>query len=347
MAQASAQAARRRWTYAPLAIIVLLALAWSAFWFYAVNRAEATLAAWMERQAAAGRLFACEGRTIGGFPFRIELRCARPRAEVQAGDRTVVLEATSLFAAAEVFQPDLVVVELTGPMTIATGRGGAPLTADWRLLQASLRGFLRGFERLSVSINEPALRTARAAGAAPLVQARHVEAHARLRSGSADAQPVFDLVARAEAAVVAGAAALAQKPFDAEAEAVVHGVRDLSPVPLATRLRQWQADGGRLEIVKARVAQGEIVAVAKGELGLTPQARLDGGLQVTLAGLAEIGGWLFGQDSQAQASMLNGLAILAGRAELEGKPAVVVPLRFRDGAVFFGPLPLGQTPPLY
>ena len=33
--------------------------------------------------------------------------------------------------------------------------------------------------------------------------------------------------------------------------------------------------------------------------------------------------------------------------ELEGKRAVTVPLRFSDGAVFLGPVPIGITPALF
>jgi hypothetical protein len=43
-----------------------------------------------------------------------------------------------------------------------------------------------------------------------------------------------------------------------------------------------------------------------------------------------------------------GAAVLGGRqAELEGQRAVVLTLRFDDGAAFLGPLKLGQVPPLY
>jgi hypothetical protein len=39
---------------------------------------------------------------------------------------------------------------------------------------------------------------------------------------------------------------------------------------------------------------------------------------------------------------------LMGRpAELEGKRAVMLPLRFNDGMALLGPLPLGPTPPLF
>jgi len=42
-----------------------------------------------------------------------------------------------------------------------------------------------------------------------------------------------------------------------------------------------------------------------------------------------------------------GINSLGTEAELEGKKARAFPLRFVDGAVFLGPLKVGQVPPLF
>ena len=42
-----------------------------------------------------------------------------------------------------------------------------------------------------------------------------------------------------------------------------------------------------------------------------------------------------------------GINSLGTEAELEGKKARSFPLRFADGAVFLGPLKVGQIPPLF
>jgi hypothetical protein len=46
-------------------------------------------------------------------------------------------------------------------------------------------------------------------------------------------------------------------------------------------------------------------------------------------------------------ALVAGLAFIGQPTELEGKRAIMLPLRFSDGAVSLGPIPLGQTPPLY
>src|SRR5512145_1228683 len=68
---------RRRWPLVLIAAIVVLLIAgWTALWFYAAARARTEIAAWRERESQAGRFYDCASELIGGFPFRIEWRCA-------------------------------------------------------------------------------------------------------------------------------------------------------------------------------------------------------------------------------------------------------------------------------
>ena len=65
---------KRDWGDAAVSV-VLLAVAWTALWFYAAARAQEEIAAWRGRERAAGRLQDCASQTISGYPFRIEVRC--------------------------------------------------------------------------------------------------------------------------------------------------------------------------------------------------------------------------------------------------------------------------------
>ena len=49
----------------------------------------------------------------------------------------------------------------------------------------------------------------------------------------------------------------------------------------------------------------------------------------------------------ANVGVITGINALGKEAVLEGKKARAFPLRFVDGAVFFGPLKVGQIPPLF
>ena len=82
---ASAQPApqrSRRWLYLALGIVIAIA-GWTAFWFYAAERANQAIAGWLEREARLGRVYSCDGQSLGGFPFRIEVRCKRAGVELR------------------------------------------------------------------------------------------------------------------------------------------------------------------------------------------------------------------------------------------------------------------------
>ena len=69
---------------------------------------------------------------------------------------------------------------------------------------------------------------------------------------------------------------LAAKPIDADIAAVLRGINDISPKPWPVRFKEWQARGGQIEIIKARVQQDDVIAVGAGTLKLTPRGGLDG-----------------------------------------------------------------------
>src|SRR5881394_4238679 len=67
---------RSRWGLfiAPV-LLLILAAAWSGFWFYAASQAEVAADAWRAQEAKSGRIYDCAKRSIAGFPFRFEVRC--------------------------------------------------------------------------------------------------------------------------------------------------------------------------------------------------------------------------------------------------------------------------------
>ena len=50
---------------------------------------------------------------------------------------------------------------------------------------------------------------------------------------------------------------------------------------------------------------------------------------------------------QAGANISLGANLLGEQTTLEGKRAVALPLRFTDGAIFLGPIQIGNTPTLF
>jgi len=367
---------RRPWLIAtPLILVVALAAVWSGVWYYAARAAEARINDWQAQQAKAGRVFSCGTQTVGGFPFRIEVRCADAAAELKDAQPPVALKLQEILLVAQVWDPKLLIAEFTGPL-MASDPGQPPqVTATWTLAQASMRGAPTAPERISIAADDLKLTDA-APGNPPLFDSKHAEFHARVQFGSWPHNPAVDLAMKLNAATAPALGPYTRDPLDADVLAVLHGVKDFTPKPLSVRLREWQAAGGKLEIQNARVAQGETLANATGTLGLSQRGRLDGALQVATTGIERfmpsiggegrgaplsldragpalnaidraVPGLLARVAPQAQTLQTGLLGLLGKPVEIEGRRGVSIPVRFTDGAASLGPIPLGQIPPAF
>jgi hypothetical protein len=363
---------RRLWpVFVPFVLLVVLAVGWTGLWFYAAGRAENAIAGWRAREAKSGRTYECASESIGGYPFRIEVRCTKPRAELRGQGAQLVLTGADVVVLAQIYQPTLLIAEFKGPMTIAEPGQPPAYMANWSLGQASVRGTPRAPQRGSLVFDN--LKVQRTGSDATVLDAKRLELHGRLAGGSINDNPIIELGLRTTAATAPEVHPMAATPLDAEVSATVRGLADFAPKPWPVRFRELQARGGRIDVTNARVQQGEVIAVSAGSLGLTASGNLDGQLQMTAVGLehvlkqldleaivsqGRVGSAIDKLDrllpglgniarKNAGPGILAGLDAIGKRTTLDGKPAVSVPLRFADGRVFLGPLAVGRTPPLF
>ena len=362
---------RRRWPiFVPFVLLVALAVIWTGLWFYAASAAENAITGWRAREAKSGRTYECGSQSISGFPFRIEVRCTKPVVEWRGKGPQLVLSGADAVVLAQIYQPTLLIGEFKSPMTVAEPGQPQAYVVNWTLGQSSVRGTPRAPERGSLVFDN---LTVERAGNTTVLTAKHLELHGRLAGGSINSNPVIDLGLRATAAAAPEVHPMAAVPLDAEISATVRGLADFAPKPWPVRFRELQARGGRIDIVNARVQQGEVIAVSSGQLGLTESGNLDGQLQMTVVGIehvlkqldleaivskGRVGSAIDKLDKlvpglgniarkNAGPGILAGLDAFGKRTTLEDKPAVTVPLRFVDGRVMLGPFPVGRTPPLF
>ena len=368
---------RRRRTWPLYALVIgagLLAILWTSLWFHASGVAQETLKGWFEREAKAGRIYSCGSQSIGGFPIRIEVRCQPAAMEWRSLQPTVFVKAAGLLVAAQVYQPSLLISEFTGPLTMGEADGKLNFIADWKLLQTSVQGGPVMPQRVSIVIDRPSFDRFTAGGQETLFRATHAELQGRIVEGSAIDNPIVDLALRLTGATAPTINPLTAQPFDADVTFVLRGLKDFSARPWPERFREIQAAGGRIDITHARAQQGESIALATGSLALTPTGYLDGQLLVTVAGLdrllpalglerlAQPGGSvdrLAGQldrfipglgniaRERAAPSIAAGIGLLGEQTQLEGRRAVILPLRINNGAMFLGAVPVGQINPLF
>lgn len=351
----------------PSLILVIIAAGWCAFWFYAADRAKDTIAGWIERERQSGRIYTCGDQSLGGFPFRIEFRCGKAAAELPNAKPPMTLSASGVLAAVQVYQPTLVLAEIEGPLAVADLGQASKMTANWSLAQISLRGTPRAPQRVSFSADQMTIDRSDTEKAERIFSANHAELHGRLASGTVVENPVIDIATSLAAATAPSLHPLTKQPLDFSADAQLVGLRNFAPKTWPERFREIQQANGRIEVRNARLKQGDLLAVAKGTLKLTPSGHLDGELQVTATGVEKIlpalgvealarqggsrnerlGAALNFLDKMAPGAIASAVSFLGEPAELEGRKATKMPLRFKDGVATLGPVKLGQTPPLY
>lgn len=373
--QQNDNARRRNRRYLTLVLLVIVAAGgWSAFWFYAARAAQQAIDGWRAREALAGRVYTCGDERLRGFPFRIEVTCAPAAAAFESGGVPFKVDLKAALVVAQIYQPGLLISELQGPLTVAEAGKPPEFLATWTLAQSSVAGTPTAPKRVAIVFDRPALARLDGGSQVDLLKAEHAEIHGRLVGGTVWAKPVIEVALSMKQASSPLLPAGAAKPVDGEIVATLKGLKDFSPKPWAARLREIQAAGGSIEITRARLAQGETLAVGAGKLSLSAEGYLQGTLTVTAAGLApflnaigadmavknspamdKVAGFLdrlapgLGNVAREQAGsrVTFGIKAIEGNATLEGKPAVTLPLTFNNGAVSLGMIPLGRTPKLF
>jgi hypothetical protein len=274
-------------------LLVIAAAAWSAFWFYSASKVDETADAWRAREARSGRVYDCARRSVSGYPFRLEVRCDGATVSLvsQTADATqtpITAKLGQILVVAQVYDPKLLIAEFTAPATISDSGQQPSMLANWRLGHSSVVGLPGIPQRISLEFDDPAIDRVNGPQQTPLARAQHIELHGRLAEGSPSDHPVIETVLQIRGGSVQEVHPLLAAPFDADIRTLLSGLKDFAPKPWPQRFREIQAAGGHVEIVQSRIQQGDVIAVASGTLGLSAQGRLDGELQMTVAGLEKV-----------------------------------------------------------
>lgn len=374
------------------AVLLIGAIGWTVFWFYAASRIGDSLDAWRMNEARSGRVYDCARRNVGGYPFRFEVRCSdvsvtllAQTAQTDSAKTRLRARLADIVVVAQVYDPGKLIADFTAPVTLAEAGDSPQYSASWTKGRSSVAGLPDTPQRLSLEFDALAIDNVAGSVPVPLFRAPHAELHGRLAEGSVADNPVIEAVVKIVQGSVQGLHPLLAQPFDSDLRVLLRGLKDFSPKPWPDRFREIQAAGGRIDIVESRIAQGEFLSVAAGSLGLSPTGRLNGELQMTVAGVEKIvpalgidklleqgvsqdqvdrvargvnadqvnkmigslNKMIPGLDKVVRQNANVGLALLGPETTLEGKKARSIPVRFVDGNVMIGPLRIAQVPPLF
>lgn len=336
----------------PLALLVVLGIVWSGLWFYAANRAEREIDAWMGREARLGRVWSCGERSLGGFPFRFELRCTKATLETRGGD-AMRFTSVSAHAVAQVWAPNHIVAEFQAPARVEDLNTGSAYAATWSLLQMSGIGDLSGRpQRFSLQAHDLKLEQPAAVGtpATALLSAHLFEFHAR-RAPATDGKP--DGVDYASGLLGGESALLAAfgitGPVDMSLQGTVTASADLRPMPVMQRLKAWADAGGVARLDRFVVTAPKVAASATGNLALDSHGRLNGKLDLGFAGLNDLVQALdrTGAIPREVAPIVSALAMVGKPGMVEGRKGSTFALGFEAGTLKLGGFPVGIVPRLF
>jgi hypothetical protein len=335
--------------YLPFALLALLVVAGSAAWLIMRSRTLSGMDEWLAAEAEAGRRWTCQDRTVGGYPFRIEVSCA----SVTLNRPGITGRLGRVLAVAQVYRLGHIIVEAQGPLRVTAEEMN--VESEWRLLQASVIFASGAFQRLALAAQEPKV-TATSPSQAPLrLAARTLEVHAR--PDPADAS-VADLAFSSAGAVLPGLDALVggSEPADLDLVLRVNRATDLPTRPIWAELERWRAAGGRLEIARAALVKGPRRVETQGSLAIDDAHRPTGELRGQVAGIEGLLGRFVGDRAGLAGNLLGALLGAGSKADIQQpsdpnaprmKP--VPPLRLANGRLSIGPLqvPNLRIPALY
>jgi hypothetical protein len=333
----------RFWLFLPFVVIAVVGAIWTAGWFFARGVVEQEIDRALAREARAGREIACASRTVTGFPFRMEVRCADLTITTRDPAGPVVIALKDVVALAMVWNPTHVIAEAKGPAVVSQP-DQPPLHVAWSLAQASLRGHPQAPDRVSVALTAPKLEREVNGVREALGEATLAELHLRLRTDPAAGKPGYELaVLASQVKPATGDVA----PIDAGLQGVFEGITDFRPRPLRDRLRDWQAAGGRFVLSRADVRQGDTQARGGGTVALDGKGLPEGRIDISVAPVETVATLLAGAMRADPKTVLTWLMALGEKADIDNRPGIKVPLILRNGRGSFGPIPVLRLDPLF
>lgn len=322
----------RRWgLYGPYIALAIALTVWTGVWLAARAEVIQHMDSRVSRLKAAGYQLTWGDRSVGGYPFRLDLVLTDLHGRTPGGWG---LDARRFEAEAFMHAPGHWVFAAPEGLTLVRPAGG-PVEVIGSVLHGSLSGLAN--HPPSLSLEGLDLRFSGRQRPFALTGADRFELHVRpgpdhqaavlvrLVQGKADPQGLFGRIAGAQ-------------PVNLKLEAILSGADALKGETWSEAGRSWALSGGRANLVAANLSAGPALVEAQpASLTLTPDGRLSGEVQVGLKQGPESLGDL------ARQGLLDADAAKTASQDIAGKARI----SFRDGRSYLGPIPLGPSPQVF
>ncbi len=328
-----------------VAFVLLLLLAWTAYWSTAASRLKGWVEAWAAAERARGSTVDFADLTVAGFP--LELRLEARAVLVRRADG-LSLSTTRLSAAAEPWDPLDVSFALEGEPAVALPADGARPALAFAASAGAGRAEMTSegaIAALAMTFANPAVGVM---GTDALLTANALD----IALDWPDAPPATHTDPGLFAGLSVRDLALPGRPLMGPAVQRANLRLTVKGAPPADLTRPavaaWSDDGGTVELV--------VDAMDWGDMRLSGDATLalDGALQPVGAGTATVIGFeaLFdrlaatGRLDRAQAMMGKTVLGLLAKPTPDGALALTAPITLQDRRLTLGPVPIAEVPPI-
>jgi hypothetical protein len=332
---------RRLGLWLPFAALGLLIVGWSAVWVWARGELEHRMDAGVQALGQAGYQLSWKDRKIGGYPFRMDVTLTEPRLREPSG---WALEAPRVDGEAQMHALGSWLIAAPAGITFVRPVGG-PVTVQGEFIRASLTHM--NLRPPNFSFEGVKLTFAPQPGAQPfaLSAADRVEFH--LRAGPDDEGGVFASVAGGKARLSGLFARVAgDKPIAIVWNSTLSKMSAFSGKTWPDAVRHWADAGGRMTVRQAGITAGDAVLGANsGTLGVAPDGRLSGVLNVTLRQAPRALGAM--SDTGAIPQEAAQAATVVTEARQGAGDVAEATIDFQAGRMTLGPVALGAAPKVY
>ena len=316
-------------------VLLVVCLGVSFVWYRAISAVDEGFDALLTRETTLGRNWTCQDRSLAGFPFRIELSCSKIILSIpQSGEH---YQFGRSLAVAQIYQPDLAIVESDGPMVVAL-QGMDPVAASWQVARGSIR--FRGRDLPErISIEADGITLTHGENGQPPARITRVEMHAVRHAENFEQDRAYDLslmirgLSEPALDAVLNRADVMNVTFDAMVTQVLPPARETAQ----ERIETWRKNNGQIQLRTFLIERGDVNLQVSGSASLDPVRRPQFQFDLKVKGLDQI--------MRATGQKPELLGLLGGKRAAQGDMAFT--LRSKEGQIFLGPLMLGKIPPLY
>ena len=340
---------KRRWLFIPYAVVLIAVFLWSIGWLEIRNQVALAMDRAGVRARAHGLELDWKDRTIGGYPFRIEVTVTDFKAGEPSGWS---LAGPSLKAVANAYDLNHWVVAaedgvtLNRPVAGATHITGRAIRASW--VGSSALGESDGAPRVIIEGLDLTFAADPGAKPFPLTSAGHAELFTRTEpDGRMDAGLLLD--GAQPRTPSPGAPSLladltANRPFALLWQGIISHPDAIHGPSAPAAAQAWANAGGTFTTVRAGAASGPRgFGIRPGVISLTPDGRLRGQADFLLRGDASNAMRAVGRDQIVQPMAADAVALILQAQEQLGW-RTEIPLTFQAGVTTLGPVAVGPAP---